>query len=58
MALALDEPNDQDQTEEQAGYTFCVNKTLLDQIQAVDPAVPFASDGASSCGSCGGGCGS
>lgn len=68
--MALDEPNDQDQTEEQGGFTFCINKDLLNQVQgikidltymgfAVEPKVPLsASDGGSACGSCSSGCGS
>lgn len=68
--MALDEPNDQDQTEEQAGYTFCINSALLSEVQgvkidltymgfAVEPAVPFASEGNSGgCSSCSSGCGS
>ena len=68
--MALDEPNDQDQTEEQAGYTFCINKDLVGEVQgvkidltymgfAVEPVVPFASDGnGGGCSSCSSGCGS
>lgn len=68
--MALDESNDQDQTEEQGGFTFCINKDLLNQVQgvkidltymgfAVEPEVPLsASDGGSACGYCSSGCGS
>ena len=33
--MALDESNDQDQSEEQGGFTFCINKDLLAQVQGV-----------------------
>ena len=68
--MALDESNDQDQSEEQGGFTFCINKDLLAQVQgvkidltylgfAVEPTVPLAAaDGGSACGSCSSGCGS
>lgn len=68
--MALDEPNDQDQTEEQDGFTFCINKTLLEQVKgvkidltymgfAVEPTVPLAAaEGGGACGSCSSGCGS
>lgn len=67
--MALDEPDSQDQTEEQGGYTFCMGKELVKEVQgakidltymgfAVDPVVPFASaSSGGGCGSCGGGCG-
>lgn len=64
--MALDEPNEQDKTEEQAGYTFCIDTGLLEQVQGVTvdlsymgfvvkPDVPFADTGGgcSSCSSCG-----
>lgn len=63
LALALDEPNDDDATEEQNGYTFAVNKTLLEQIEGVsisiamggfmvEPEKPLPSMGGG-CGGCG-----
>ena len=68
LALALDEPNAQDSTEEVDGFTFCMATELVAQIKGVaidmtymgftvDPEVPLASSG-SSCGSCGSSCGS
>jgi len=68
LALALDEANDQDQTEEQGGFTFCISKELLEKVQgvkidltymgfAVEPEVPVAAEGGSACGSCCGSCG-
>lgn len=64
--MALDEPNEQDKTEEQAGYTFCIDAGLLEQVQGVTvdlsymgfvvkPDVSFADTGGgcSSCSSCG-----
>lgn len=70
LALALDAAGDEDQSEEQGGFTFCINKDLLAQVQgvkidltymgfAVEPTVPLAAaDGGSACGSCSSGCGS
>lgn len=63
MALALDEPKDDDQTEEQGGFTFCMSKDLQEKVQgvkidltymgfAVEPVVPLSADGGSACGSC------
>ena len=60
----------QDQSENKAAFTFCINKDLLAQVQgvkidltymgfAVEPTVPLAAaDGGSACGSCSSGCGS
>ncbi|WP_165177453.1 IscA/HesB family protein [Desulfovibrio sp. ZJ369] len=68
LMLALDAATDQDQAEEQGGFTFCINKELLAQVQgvkidltymgfAVEPAVPLPQSGGG-CGGCCGGCGS
>ncbi len=65
--MALDESNDQDQTEEQGGFTFCINKDLLNQVQGVtidltymgfvvEPEVPLPRSGGCG-GSCSSGCG-
>lgn len=35
LALALDQPKDTDNVFEQEGYSFCINKELLDQAQFV-----------------------
>lgn len=67
LALALDAATDQDQAEEQGGFTFCINKDLLAQVQgvkidltqmgfSVDPVAPLPQSGGG-CGSCSGGCG-
>lgn len=34
LALALDDAGDEDEKEEVAGYTFCINKDLLSQIKS------------------------
>ena len=72
LALALDEANEQDKTFEEGGFTFCIESSLLEQIQSVaidlnymgfmvEPGQPLpASTGegcGSGCGSCCGGCG-
>ncbi len=64
LALALDEAGDDDATAESNGYSFIMNKTLLDQVQgatisvscggfSVLPVVPLpgAGGGCSGCGS-------
>lgn len=68
LALALDEPNDNDEVLNEGGYTFCVEKALASQASflklditymgfTVDSDIPLpAGGGCSSCGS--GGCGS
>ena len=70
LALALDESNDEDHTEENNGFIFCIKKDLLEQIQgvkvdltymgfAVEPLVPLEGSGGGSCSGCGSsaGCG-
>lgn len=70
LALALDEPGDDDRTEESNGFTFCIKKDLLGQIQgvkvdltymgfAVEPLVPLEGTCGGACGGCAGaaGCG-
>lgn len=64
LALALDEPGESDDIMEEAGFRFCIDKELLDQVKGVsigisymgftlDPEVPLASAGDSGgCGSC------
>lgn len=65
MALALDEPNDQDEVVTQDGFTYCISKELLTTVGsvsidltymgfAVEPEIPLAGAG----GSCGGSCSS
>ncbi|UZP68403.1 IscA/HesB family protein [Desulfovibrio mangrovi] len=64
LALALDEPNDDDATTETGGYTFAIHKDLFEQVQGVTisvscggfsviPQVPLPSmgGGCSGCGS-------
>lgn len=69
LALALDAATDQDQTEEQGGFTFCMSKELLEQAKSVkvdltymgfsvEPEVPLVAEGGSACGSCCSSCGS
>jgi Uncharacterized conserved protein len=66
LALALDEPSDEDTTFDQAGYQFCVNKALLEAAKTVTidcSAMGFTVEsevsfgGGGGCASCGGGCG-
>lgn len=69
MALALDGPNDDDATFEEGGFVFCINKELLEKVEAVklditymgfsvEPRTPLASSGGGACGGCAsaGGC--
>ena len=69
LALALDAATDDDQSEEQAGFTFCINKELLAQVHGVkidlshlgftvEPTMPLPENDGGGCGSCCGGCGS
>lgn len=64
LALALDEPNDEDATADEQGYSFAINKTLLDQVKGVtiklayggfmiepEVALPSAGGGCGGCGS-------
>ena len=66
LALALDEPLEDDTVIEQDGFTFCVNETLLKDSEGmqldvtymgfvIEPKKPFANAG-SDCGSCGSSC--
>lgn len=68
LALALDAANDGDMSEEQSGFTFCINKELLAQVEGVkidlthmgfvvEPTVPLPQAGGG-CSGCSGGCGS
>ena len=67
LALALDEPTDNDKAFEVNGFTFCLENSLLERIGGVkidvsymgfivEPEIPL--QGGSSCGSCGSSCGS
>ena len=69
LALALDAPGDEDQSMEADGFSFCIRKELLDQVEAITidasplgfeltPKNPLPSTGGSACGGCCGGCGS
>ena len=70
LALALDAATEEDMSEDQGGFTFCINSALLTEVQgvkidltymgfAVEPVVPFASEGnGGGCSSCSSGCGS
>ena len=66
-ALALDAATDEDMSEDQGGFTFCINKELLAQVEGVkidlsysgftvEPTVPLPQAGGG-CSSCSGGCG-
>lgn len=66
LALALDEPNDEDTTFVTNEFTFCINKELLDKTGAltvdlsyqgfiIESANPLGGGGG--CSGCGGGCG-
>ncbi len=65
LSLALDEVRDDDVSKEEAGYTFCVDKTLWNTIEgatidvgplgfSVTPVKPLPNMGG--CSGCGGGC--
>ncbi|MDD2966842.1 MAG: IscA/HesB family protein [Desulfovibrionaceae bacterium] len=69
LALALDEANDNDATGEAAGFTFAIEKTLLEQIKSVsidltymgftvEPEQALPAEEGSPCGSCCSSCGS
>lgn len=70
LALAIDEPGPDDVTEEAGGFSFCINKALLEQIKSakidlspmgfvVEPENPLPDTGnTGGCGGCCGGCGS
>ncbi len=60
--MALDESNEDDSVFNEGGFSFCVNKELLEQIKSVEikltymgfmvePGVPL-SGGGSACGGC------
>ena len=62
MSLALDEPNENDDTFDQGDFTFVIEKPLMEQAKSVKidisymgftvtSEVPFSS-GESACGSC------
>ena len=64
--MALDEPTDNDTTVEANGFTFCIEKDLLERVGGVkidvsymgfvvESELPLANSG-SSCGSCGSSC--
>lgn len=68
LALALDDAAEEDCKEEQAGFTFCINKLLLAKVQgvkidvsemgfSVEPTLPFPESAGGECGGCCGGCG-
>ena len=65
--MALDGPKDDDSVFEEGGFTFCINKELLEKVEAVtldlsymgfsvEPRVPLAAPagGESKCGGCSG----
>ena len=69
LALALDEPGEDDETSENNGLTLCINKELAEKVGAVtvgmthmgfvvESEIPLPSGGNGGCSSCCGGCGS
>lgn len=69
LGLALDEAGPEDLTEEQAGYKFCINPELAEQIGGakiditprgfeITPEKPLPESAGGGCGGCCGGCGS
>ena len=70
LALALDEPGEDDETSEDNGLTLCINKELVEKVGAVtvgmthmgfvvESEIPLPSGGnGGGCSSCCGGCGS
>ena len=60
LALALDEPGEDDETSEDNGLTLCINKELAEKVGAVvESEIPLPSGGnGGGCSSCCGGCGS
>ena len=71
LALALDEPSEDDATVEDGGFTYCINKELLKTVGSVsitmtnmgfvvESEIPLPNSGGSCCssrGGCGSGCG-
>ena len=68
LALALDEPTDDDAVFENSGYTLCIDKELFEQSGdisidmgymgfVVESALAISGLGTGGCASCGGGCG-
>ena len=68
LALALDEPGEDDETAEDNDLTFCINKELAQKVGAVtitltymgfvvESEIPLPNSGGG-CSSCCGGCGS
>lgn len=66
LSVALDDAKDGDKTFESAGYDFCIEENLLDQVKSVtidltytgfviSPEVPLPYAGG--CSGCGGSCG-
>ncbi len=70
LALALDDAGEEDAAFEDGGFTFCINKSLLEKVVSVaidlsdmgfmvEPSAPLEFGGsAGGCGTCCGGCGS
>lgn len=66
LALAMDEPSDEDTVLTAEPYSFCINKDLLDKTGALTVDIQchgFVIEsenpiGGGGCGSCGGGCSS
>jgi Fe-S cluster assembly iron-binding protein IscA len=64
LALALDDPTDADNTFQEGGYQFVVDKELMDQAQPITVDIsPMGFDirsslelGGGGCSSCGGSC--
>ncbi|SIN74441.1 IscA/HesB family protein [Halodesulfovibrio marinisediminis] len=65
LALAMDEPSDEDTVLAADPYSFCINKDLLDKTGALTVdihchgfVIESENPMGGGCGSCGGGCGS
>lgn len=67
LALALDGPNDDDAVFDESGFTFCINKELLEKVEAVkldlnhmgfsvEPRLPLPQAEGGGCGGCAGSC--
>jgi Fe-S cluster assembly iron-binding protein IscA len=67
LSLALDEAGAEDMTMEQNGFSFCIAKTLWDEVGglnidlsymgfSIEPENPLPSSGVSGCAACGGSC--
>ena len=65
LNMALDDPSDNDVTEQNGSYTFCIDKALLAQVKSckidltfmgftVEPEIPLPMPEGGGCATCGG----